>query len=297
MAVKITHAGELKIGDMIIPCYVTEDKQRLISSLKMQEILKIEENVKEGAKRGGTRFKRFLSRKFLKPFISNEEEGGLFSPVVGTYKGSKINGFSAEALVKLCDIMIEAKSSNILKTDRQRIISEQAQILKDVFAKVGLVALIDEATGYQEARAKNELRLLLEKYVCEEFWPWQAQFPDVFYEQICRLRGWNIDKAKNRPKVVGKWTNSVIYQRLPEGVLQELRSKNPKVNNARKHKHHQFLTDDVGNPHLRDILISSIAVMKASPNWKRFIANWNRAYPLQNNQLELFELEECDNEE
>lgn len=78
------------------------------------------------------------------------------------------------------------------------------------FAKVGLIAVIDEVTGYQDERDRNELQLILEKYVSQELLPWAKRFPDEFYKQMFRLKGWEyLGKAK--PSYAGKLTNEYIY--------------------------------------------------------------------------------------
>jgi hypothetical protein len=56
------------------------------------------------------------------------------------------------------------------------------------FATVGIIALVDEATGYQEVRKRNELQQILEAYLKDEFAPWTKKFPDEYYKHLLRLR-------------------------------------------------------------------------------------------------------------
>ena len=117
------------------------------------------------------------------------------------------------------------------------------------FARVGLIALIDEATGYQEIRAKRDLATILEKFIAKELQPWTRTFPYEFYEQICRLKGWPSINAVKRPSVIGKYTNDFVYERLAPGVLEELKRVNPKLpSGVRRHKHHQWFTPEHGPP-------------------------------------------------
>jgi len=51
---------------------------------------------------------------------------------------------------------------------RQKIIADQCEILVRSFAKVGIIALVDEATGYQYEREKAELQVILKTYISEE---------------------------------------------------------------------------------------------------------------------------------
>lgn len=60
-----------------------------------------------------------------------------------------------------------------------------------VFARVGITALVDEATGYQYDREKNELQKILKAYIAEDLLPWQKRFPDIYYKELFRLNGWD----------------------------------------------------------------------------------------------------------
>ncbi|MFT8649140.1 MAG: P63C domain-containing protein, partial [Bifidobacterium psychraerophilum] len=145
------------------------------------------------------------------------------------------------------------------------------------------VALVDEATGYQSVRQHNELELLLSKYISEELQPWAKRFPDEFYSQMFKLKGWdyiNLGAGGKKPRVVGKITNDIVYDRLPSGVLESLKKKNPSdADGHRKHHHHQFLTEDIGDKHLEKMIGSVITLMRASGSWSEFIRLLDRAYP------------------
>lgn len=295
----ITHEGELKLGDVTIPCFVTNTGERLIASRKMQEILKVVEDERDdrvGVQRPGTRFKRFLGRKFFNALISQEEMQDLFTSLQRTFRGRKINGYKSESLTKFCELMIQARTKGLLTTERQYIVAEQAQLLYDAFAKIGLAALIDEATGYQKIRPKDELRKLLEAYVSPEFLPWTKRFPDEFYREMFRLRGWSYDPMSvKRPMLVGKLTEEIIYKRLPPGVLDDLRQKNPKSEKGyRKHKHHQLLTQDVGHPHLDRQIASTMTLMRISSNWRQFSSHLMKAFPVSGEQQSLFNDDDAD---
>ena len=66
----------------------------------------------------------------------------------------------------------------------------QCEILAPALARVGIIALIDEATGYQEIRDRQALQQILDKYLLKEYAAWAKRFPDEFYKQIFKLRGW-----------------------------------------------------------------------------------------------------------
>lgn len=292
-AESITHTGELKLGDFVVPCFVTTTGERLIASRKMQEILKVVEDEPEdrlGEQRPGTRFQRFLTRKFFNSLISKEELKDLFTPIRHKFRGRVINGFKAESLTKFCELMMLALDRGLLTTERQFIVANQSKVLYDAFAKIGLTALIDEATGYQRVRSKDNLRKLLEAYVSPEFLPWTKRFPDEFYREMFRLRNWSFDPISvKRPILVGKLTDAIIYKRLPPGVLEDLKARNPKDDaGRRKKKHHQLLTEDVGHPHLDRQIASTMTLMRISSTWAQFDSHMKKAFPIIGETQDLF---------
>ena len=158
-------------------------------------------------------------------------------------------------------------------------------------AHVAIVALVDEATGYQEVRDREELHRILAAYISEELLPWQQRFPDEYYKQIFRLRGWTYSPLNptKGPRFAAQITNKLVYQQLPPGVLDELRRKNPVIYNhgRRKHKLHEFLTNEIGDPHLEKQVASVTTLMRAAPDWKIFEILFDRAFPAPSKQVEM----------
>ncbi|MDH6099989.1 P63C domain-containing protein [Anabaenopsis sp. FSS-46] len=217
------------------------------------------------------------------------KESGHLDPIV-CYKGEKkINGFESYALLDICDAFLEARK-HIDLGERQKIIAAQCEIIIRSFAKLGLIALIDEATGYQYERERNELQKLIDIYVNEELRAWQKVFPDIYYQEIFRLRGWDftVNGIKKRPGVVGTWTNKFIYQQLPPGVLEELKRKTPKTESGNySARFFQSLTEDIGDPHLMSQLQSVITLLQISDTWEEFISKFNKLVSHRNEQLTL----------
>lgn len=279
--------GELHLGDFSIPCYVLEDGRRVLSGRKMQEALKMVDEA--GQKSSGHRLPVFLSRKSLEPFIAKYLEVGTLDPVVCYDGGTKINGYRAEALADICEVFLEARK-HIDLTPRQSIIADQCEVLMRGFARIGIIALVDEATGYQHEREQDELQKILKAYIAEELLPWQKRFPDVFYQELFRLNGWDytVRGIKRRPGIIGKWTNKLIYEQLPPGVLDELKRVTPK--SARLH---QNLTADIGQPELAAQITQIVTIFRLSDNMGQMWSNFNKLQSRQSGQLELpFEFDE-----
>jgi hypothetical protein len=172
---------------------------------------------------------------------------------------------------EICEVWLQARDAKSLSPS-QLIIAQAADHLMRGLAKIGIIALVDEATGYQAEREKDELQILLSKYLAEEHLKWVKTFPNEFFSQIYRLRGWRGPIGTARSPEVGKIINKYVYERLPKGILEELQTRNPSdfETKRRKFKHHQFLTEELGHPELRTHLQQIIYLMRACHSWYQF---------------------------
>jgi hypothetical protein len=282
---KATHSGNLILGNIEIPCFVLENGTRVISGRGMTKAI--------GMKGRGQGIARIADHKALKPFFSKELKVAIENPIQFVGPSSRrINptyGYEATILHDLCDAILTARENGVLKTEHDQRYAYFAEVLIRSFAKIGIIALVDEATGYQYDRDRNALYKILDAYVAKELLPWAKRFPDEYYQELFRLRGWRYSPMSvARPQYVGKLTNDLIYDRLPPGIKEELQRKNPITEKRwRRHRHHQYLTVDLGVPHLEKLLVATIALMKASPNWSTFKRLFVRAFPKPGDQLSL----------
>lgn len=153
-----------------------------------------------------------------------------------------------------------------------------AKILVRGFARVGIIALVDEATGYQADRARDALAKILEEFVAKELRKWVRTFPGEFYREMFRLRKIPYTGSVKKPQYIGHLTNDLVYARLAPGVLDELRRVTPRNEKGQlKHRLFQRLTEDVGHPKLREHLASVIALMKAADTWDQFMGMMDRS--------------------
>jgi len=283
---QITHEGVITLGDNKISCYVLEDGTRVLSGRQMQEALKMAEDSTES---GGARLHRYLTQKTLKPFIYAGREPGHFEPL-DCYRGNqKVNGYEGTILADICESFLTARNT-IKLSPRQMIIADQCEMLMRGFARVGIIALVDEATGYQYERENDELQKILKAYISEALLPWQKRFPDIFYRELFRLNGWNFDVKgiKKRPGVVGTWTNRLVYDQLPPGILDELKKETPKTPSGnRLHRYHQLLTEDIGNSHLAGQINQIITLFQLSDNMQHMWAQFEKLQWRQMGQMEL----------
>lgn len=249
----------LTLGGSKIECYVLENNMRVLSGRGMQEALDMGQS-------HGSKFKEFINKDAIKPLVDADLAMVLESPVKFTRPGRgglPALGYEASALPRLCDRILEARRQNKLTTTYELRVAQQAEILLGGLAEIGIIALVDEVTGFQ--KRKDDYQKILELYIAKELRPWVMTFDENYYKQLYRLLGWDWDafktNKKNHPQYVGKLTNRLVYEKLAPGVLEELDRINPRgAKGRRKHKHHQHLSESHG---YRELLkhIASVSIL------------------------------------
>lgn len=287
---KATHTGTIRLGATEIECAVLEDGTRLLSRAGFVRAIGRKGKVKGGEQyEPESKLPVFLGADNLKPFIPSDITDNS-NPVYFKHPKSRAlsMGYRAELLPAVCKVFMDARAADKLR-DNQLHIAKQCEVLVHGFARLGITGLIDEATGYQEVRDRLALQKILDAYIAKELAAWAKRFPDEFYQQLFRLRGWEWKgMSVNRPSYVGKLTNDLVYQRLAPNILAELQKKNPKnESGSRASRHHQWLTADVGHPALAQHLHAIIALMRASPDWATFYKMMDRALQKKTGQLPL----------
>jgi hypothetical protein len=279
----------LKLGDLEIPCYVLEDGTRVFSGRGVQKAIGYDS-------KSGQWMKSFCNIKGLSPYFYAGDQSIAerlsnpikFKRVDAGGSQSDTNGYEVTLLVDICSIIIDANRAGDF--DDTKIVRNADIIIRSV-AKVGIIALVDEVTGYQQDknRAKDELQKFLAQFISDEASRWVKTFNDSFFEMIYRMHGWSWTLTHRRPGVVGKWINDIVYERLTPVILTELQKVNPKTDKGtRKDRHHQHLTEDVGRPKLKEHLAAVEALGRASGyNWAKFMQMLNAAFPKQYQQLDL----------
>ena len=296
----------LKIGEIEIPCYVLEDGKRVIVQRGLFKALGINyggtTNVSLKEFGGAARLVAFMDNNSI--FDSknsselNEIKLLLKSPIKFELNGKTHFGYEATLLQEITKNVSKAYLKGTLPV-RNYEIGKNAEILYDAFAKVGIIALVDEATGYQETRAKDALQVFLQKFLEDERGKWLKTFPDDFFEAIFRMKGWNWEIANKgqKPQVVGHYINNYVYSRLAPQVLSELRRLNPKAEDGkRKGKHTQWIDIDFGHPKLKEHLSILTAFAKASghnwTNWQRMVERALPKFEQDGSQIQEIPFEE-----
>ncbi len=209
---------------------------------------------------------------------------GPLKPIVYRVGNSIEVGFDAQILPAICDIWLKARDGGILQ-DQQLDKAKKAEILMRGLAHVGIIALVDEATGYQYERARQALEEILERFISNELRKWVKTFPDEFYFQVCRLKGWHISEIPSRRTLaLGRVTIDLVYERLAPNLYQRLKNIVLRDEKGRpKHKLWQRLSEDIGDPKLREHLASEITLMRIFDDkcWDDFYKAVIKALPKQ----------------
>lgn len=274
----------LTVNGVQIPCYVLEDGQRVIVQSGLLKSLGMSTG---GASKAGSRkIDEFIDNSAISPFISSELQYRVKNAInFKTTKGTNATGYEATILVDICDAILQSKKEGKLFKSQLHI-AEQAEMLMRSFAKIGIIALVDEATGYQYDREKDELQKILKSYISEELLAWEKRFPDEFYREIFRLNGWIFTLSQiqrgERPGIIGTWTKKYIYSVLPKGVLKALLDKTSRNDKGKLTKKlHQNLTREQGIEHLNRQIIITVGFMNISDNWKQFEKIWHKKFGQQ----------------
>lgn len=286
---KVTHKGILKIAELKIPCFVLDDGRRVLSGRGITSAI--------GMKGRGQGIARIASHKM---FISQENNNiavAIQNPIKFIGGSPQVDlpsdGFEAIILQKLCEAILKARDSELLKTEQELRYAQHADTLIRAFAEIGIISLVDEATGYQIIRPQDALQKYLEMIIRKDLAAWAKKFPDEFYENIYKLKGWKWPgMGKNRYSVVAYYTRDLVYERIAPNLLNELEKKNPKNESGQRlTKFHQWLPDDVGDPllaqHLHSLIMFQRLALTSGFKWNRFVRMVDKVLPKKGTNLEL----------
>ena len=266
--------GKLNINGFELQCAVLEDKTRVIGKSSVLKLFGINQRgwhkdrkkmmidkIKEVHNIDVSEIPVLMSDTTFLRYLDKETIEMFHEVHYTSHTGNKKIGYNAILIPKICDLFLMARRDGALDS-RKIHLAEKSEFILSALAKIGITALIDEATGYQYERENNALEKLLSQYISEDLMKWQKRFPDKFYREIFRLNDWDYNiKSINqkRPSIVGKWTNRLIYDFLPNEVVLELRRRTPK--SARLH---QNLTEDIGHAQLDTLIKQALVIFKIS---------------------------------
>ena len=290
------YSNVLNLDGTKLPCAVIEGPdgiQRVLSETGITQAILgtrsgASKRLKKAASAEGALLPLFVAPSQLNEFITKDLLEGPLKPIDYVDGDRVVRGYDASILVAVCGVWLKARAQGKLQK-QQLAKAQQAESLTLALADLGIVALIDEATGYQDDRARDALAKIFSTFLAKERQKWALTFPLDFYKEIYRLRGWKFEPWNTkRPSVVASWTDDFVYDRLAPGLTEELRIKNPVAETGRRsHKHHQWFNTDKGHPKLKEHIAGVIALLRAADNWDSFKRGLDRAYPKFGETIQL----------
>jgi len=248
--------GKLTIGNVQFVCYVLDNGKRVMAQREIVRLLTGRVSGDLGA---------YLKAQALSRYIDTEELAGqtIQFSIPGTqYKGI---GYEATLLLDICDAYLRAREEGKL-AESQLELAKQAEIITRACAKVGIIALIDEATGYGAFKKKQEYQLKLQAFIAEDLQEWALMFPHEFWFELARLESVHYS-PRSRPLRWGKYIMAFVYDAVDGDVGKELRKRNPDPHF--KQNHHQWLKE-FGRQKVHDQIERVITIMKLCKDMNDF---------------------------
>lgn len=245
------HQGVLRLGTTDIDCYVLDTGYRVLS-------LRASVHALSGSLQSGD-LEGYINVAALRPYL---DAGVVMESLIEfNVPGlpNKPKGLTAERFLEICKAYVTALAARSQMTERQKEIAVTCSILMSACAKVGLIALIDEATGYQYERAEDALQVKLKAFIAEELRDWEKTFPNELWEQFGRLTRWQ-GSLHSRPKWWGKLVLELIYEALDPDIAKHLRETKPPPRHGENY--HQWMTRDVGLKALLGHIYEIIGIAK-----------------------------------
>ena len=279
--------GFLQIGDVRIECYVLKGGIRLIHKRGMAKALGMKSE-------GGNVFLRTMKRKGVGSVLPESLRQKINNPIVfKPLSGDPAHGYEATVLIEICDALWDASKQGKL-TQTQKFLGVQSEIIIRASAKVGIIALIDEATGYIYDKRRQEYKELFQEFVREEFREYGPEFPDQLFDVFYKLYKLPRMQKGRHPKFFAKLIRKYVYKPLANSngaILEMLDEKNPVVykNGGRRYKMFQFLSDEIGLNALKAHLWQVIGIGNSCKSKDSFERSFNNAFPASrdNEQLEF----------
>lgn len=224
--------GRIDLGGDPIDCYVLDTGERVLALRSAIRAI-------SGADSGN--LGNYIGVSALKPFINSDLVLGelIEFSIPGTqFKGLGLTTGNFELILSA---YVKALYEKVDLTERQRDIAVKCAVISAGLVRLGLDALVDEATGYQYERADDALQVKLKAFIAEELRAWEKTFPDELWQEFGRLTNWS-GPLHSRPRWWGKLVIELIYDTLDPDVATYLKDHKPEKG---VHWHRQ-LTENLG---------------------------------------------------
>jgi P63C domain len=247
---------------------VLENGQRVLSQAEFLEALGRHRKANVRKEESEEPVPPILQGKAINPFISRETLEKSRPVRFKTISGVRASGYRADLLPDVCEIYLKARDAGQLPKNQEHV-ARQAEILIRGLASVGIIALVDEATGFQYDRPRRELEHQLKRFLSERLRKWVRTFPADYFKHLCRLRNIELRADMHLPQYFGRLTNNLVYRRLAPGLLKRLKERREERGSP-NNKLHSWLSEDVG---FREVLVhlgTVVGLMKLRNDYAAF---------------------------
>ncbi len=241
---KETHTGTIKLGNLEVDCAVLDTGERVLSTTQVQGVLSASKN-------------RMLDRTIAT--IPNDSGPLTLHPrMYKTKAGRTAHGYVAEDIVNLLRALQRAFLREQLH-HKQIPMAMAAMACLESLASVGLVAIIDEATGFQSVRPDTALRDAAARAFSDHKQAWERTFDADWDREFCRLYGHTY--TGKPPVFVKQWNHTVYEYALGKTLKTELKAMNP--NPKFGDNHSQYLSTEA-KISVSQVIHTVKAIMKTS---------------------------------
>jgi hypothetical protein len=288
-----SHEGPLQIGDAVLVAAVLPNGKRLLSQGTVLKAIGRSRTPKAGTGGFSTvdRLPFFLQAETLKPFIS-EELMMSTTPILFRLKsGPKTVGYDAMLLPMVCEVYLKLRDACLAKEKPEdRKVPKQYEksvkacdLLMRGLARRGIIALVDDATGYRADQIKEDVLRVIAEYMSPRLLTLTKRFQPEFFEEVYRLHGWEYKRGNiHHPQYTGKFITRCIYEPLPPGVLEEMKERLPKNENGnRKSQLWRTLSEKTGIPHLDRQIADVLLMIRLSDSKDEFDRKFERIFGKQ----------------
>lgn len=283
------YEGILVIGDIELPCAVLDDGTRVLTQSGVMVALGRARQAKgRQYYDADVNLPAFLTAKNLKPFIPPELTVTSSQVEFKRLNAGRAFGYRAELLPKVCGVFLDAKAAGAIDERLQGHIVKRALDLLRAFASVGIIALIDEATGYQYERPRRDLEEYLKKFLAESLRRYVRTFPGDYFKHLCRLKGVELRPDMRLPQYFGHITNNLIYRRIAPGLLRALKERREERGKP-SNKLSWWMSDELGRPELLMHLGTVVGLMKLNTDYDQFEKQLDAVAPIYPETPGLFD--------
>jgi hypothetical protein len=288
-----THVGELIIGNAKIKCAVLNDGIRILNQADFMRAIGRARSPKAGTGVLSTvdDLPFFLQAEALKPFITEELREST-RPIFYLTQSGQAVGYDAQLLIQVCETYLKLRDESLKQTGkipgRYKKIIPVCDALMRSLAGVAIVALVDEATGYQYERPRRQLEEYLAKFLSESLRRWVRTFPGDYFKHLCRLKNVQFRPDMKLPQYFGHITNDLVWKRIAPGLLKALKERRSERGSP-SNKLHSWTSNDLGRPELLLHLGTVVGLMKIHTDFDKFHAQLDKIAPVYPDDPTLFD--------